>query len=83
VVSARGTFTFVFYICTKLRVWPCLSSGGGGVRPLGTSVTVWPIVPAMDDDERGAVDGMSGKGNLSIRRKRSTVPFVHHKSHMY
>jgi hypothetical protein len=29
----------------------------GGVRlsPLGTSATVWPIVPAPDDKEYGAV----------------------------
>jgi hypothetical protein len=39
----------------------------------------------VDDDECGAVGGMSGKGNRSTRRKEKTFPhrrFVHHKSHM-
>jgi hypothetical protein len=26
-----------------------VSYGGGRLSPLGTSATVWPIVPAMDD----------------------------------
>jgi hypothetical protein len=48
-----------------------------GVRlsPLGTSPTNWPIVPAPDDNECGAVDGMRiGKGNRSTRRKPTPVP---------
>jgi hypothetical protein len=52
---------------------------GFGVRPgpLGTSATVWPIVPAPDDDddECGAVGGMRiGRGNRSTRRKLPPVP---------
>jgi hypothetical protein len=42
--------------------------------PLGTSATIWPIVPALDDDECGAVGGMVGKGNRSTRRKPAPVP---------
>jgi hypothetical protein len=29
------------------------------LSPLGTSATIWPIVPAPDDDECGEVGGMS------------------------
>jgi hypothetical protein len=36
------------------------------LNPLGISVTIWPIVPAMDDDDECvAVVGMSGKENRS------------------
>jgi hypothetical protein len=46
------------------------------LRPLGTSATIWPIVPAPDnnDDGCGAVGGMSGRGNRSTRRKPAPVP---------
>jgi hypothetical protein len=44
------------------------------VSPLGTSATIWPILPAADDDECGVVNGMSRKGNLSTRRKPAIVP---------
>jgi hypothetical protein len=48
----------------------------------GTSATVWPIVPALDDDECGAAGGMIGRGNRSARRKPDPVKFVYHKPHM-
>jgi hypothetical protein len=35
-----------------------VSWGGVRLSPLGTSATNWPIVPAPDDDECGAVGGM-------------------------
>jgi hypothetical protein len=45
------------------------------LSPLGTSATVWPIVPAIDDDEYGSVGGMIiGSENRSARRKRAPVP---------
>jgi hypothetical protein len=34
----------------------------------------WPIVPVPDDDECGAVSGMTGRGNRSTLRKPVTVP---------
>jgi hypothetical protein len=49
----------------------------GGVRlsPLGTSATVWLIVPAPDNDVCGAVGGMRiGRGNRSTRSKPAPVP---------
>jgi hypothetical protein len=40
------------------------------LSPLGTSATIWPIVPAPDDDECGAVGGMRiGRGSRRTRRK--------------
>jgi hypothetical protein len=48
-----------------------------GVRlsPLGTAATVWPTVPAPDDDDCGAIGGMTiGTGNLSTRGKPAPVP---------
>jgi hypothetical protein len=45
------------------------------LSPLGTSATNWPVVPAPDDDECGAVGGMRiGSGNRSTRRKPDPVP---------
>jgi hypothetical protein len=47
------------------------------LRPLGTSNTNLPIVPAPDDDddECGAVGGMRiVRGNRSTRRKPAPVP---------
>jgi hypothetical protein len=36
------------------------SWGGLMLSPLGTSVTIWPIVPALnDDDDSRAVGGMN------------------------
>jgi hypothetical protein len=46
--------------------------------PLGTSATVWSVVPApddIDDDECGTVGGMKiGRGNRSTQRKPAPVP---------
>jgi hypothetical protein len=44
------------------------------LSPLGTSATVWSTVPAADDDECGAVNGIIGKGTQSTRRKPTPVP---------
>jgi hypothetical protein len=47
-----------------------------GVRlsPLGTSATIWPIVPAPDDD-CGAIGGMKiGRGNRRTRKKPAPAP---------
>jgi hypothetical protein len=51
-----------------------VSQGGVRLSPLGTSATIWPIVPVPDDDECGAVGGMRiSRGNLSTRRNPATV----------
>jgi hypothetical protein len=45
------------------------------VSELGRSTTNWPVTPAADDDECGAVGGMRiGKRNRSTRRKPALVP---------
>jgi hypothetical protein len=42
------------------------------LSPLGTSATIWPVVPAADDK---SVGGMKiGRGNRSTRRKSVPVP---------
>jgi hypothetical protein len=49
-----------------------------GVRlsPLGTAVTVWPTVPAPDDDECRAAGGMRiDRENRSTWREPTPVPF--------
>jgi hypothetical protein len=48
---------------------------GGCVKlsPLGTSATAWPIPPVSDDDECGAVGGITGRGNRSTWRKPASV----------
>jgi hypothetical protein len=47
---------------------------------LDTSATIWPIVPAPNDNEFGAVGGMRiGRGNLSSRRKPAPVPLCPQK----
>jgi hypothetical protein len=59
---------------TIVSVPPCTFLGGG-LSPLGTSATIWPIVPGPgDDDECGTVGGMVGKGNQSTWRKPVPVP---------
>jgi hypothetical protein len=50
-----------------------ISWGGVRLSPLGTSATVWPIVPAPDDDDEcGGVGEMTGGENLP------QFQFVHH-----
>jgi hypothetical protein len=50
-----------------------------GLSPLGTSATIWPILPVPDDDNYGKVGGMRiGRRNRSIRRKptRATLSTI-------
>jgi hypothetical protein len=49
---------------------------GAGVQlgPLGTAATNRPIVPAPSDYDDGEIDGMTGRGNRSVRRKPAPVP---------
>jgi hypothetical protein len=50
-------------------------SHGVRLSPLGTTATVWPIVPDPDDDDCGAICGMQiSKGHRSTRRKPALVP---------
>jgi hypothetical protein len=39
------------------------------LKVLGTSATIWPVVPVLSEDESGAIGGMIGRGNRSTRRK--------------
>jgi hypothetical protein len=51
--------------------------GEGGVQlgPPGTSVTVWPTVPAPGDYDDGESGGMKiGRGNRNTRRKPAPAP---------
>jgi hypothetical protein len=44
--------------------------------PFGTAAINWPIVPALGDNDDGEIGGiMIGRGNRSIRRKPTLVPF--------
>jgi hypothetical protein len=37
---------------------------GGSLNPLGMSASIWPIVPASDDDDEcGAIFETTGTGN--------------------
>jgi hypothetical protein len=47
-----------------------------GLSPVGSALTVWPTLPAPnDDDDCGAIGGMKiGRGNRSIWRKAAAVP---------
>jgi hypothetical protein len=49
---------------------------GGGVQldPFGTAATNRPIVPVPGDYDDGEIGGMTGRGNLSTRRKPDPVP---------
>jgi hypothetical protein len=49
---------------------------GGGVQlgPLSTAATNRPIVLAPGDYDVGDIDGMTGRGNRSTRRKPAPVP---------
>jgi hypothetical protein len=54
-----------------------ISWGGLRSSPLCMSATIWPVVPAPDDDddEFGAVAGMRiGKENRNIGRKPAPLP---------
>jgi hypothetical protein len=46
------------------------------LSPLGTSATIGPLnqLRVMDDDEYGALGGMSGRVNQSTRRKPVLAP---------
>jgi hypothetical protein len=47
--------------------------------PLGTSATIWPIVPALDEDERCECRTVGQKGvkrNWSTLREPSAVPLL-------
>jgi hypothetical protein len=47
------------------------------LSPLGTAATVWPVVPAHDDDDYdcGAIsEKRIGRGNQSTRRTPAPVP---------
>jgi hypothetical protein len=49
--------------------------GGAQLGPLGTSATVWLIVPVPGDYDDGEFGGlMIGRGNRSTRRKLSPTP---------
>jgi hypothetical protein len=54
----------IIYLFFSLVSW-----GRVRLSPLGTSATIWPIVPAPNnaDDERGTVDGTSSRGYRSTR----------------
>jgi hypothetical protein len=48
---------------------------GSDLSPLGPAATVWPIVPAPDDSDCGAVGGMQiGRGNRNTLSKQVPVP---------
>jgi hypothetical protein len=51
-----------------------VSWGGVKLSPRGRSDTLWPIVPAPDNDERGTVGGMVGRGNRITRTLPAPVP---------
>jgi hypothetical protein len=62
-----------------IRVWypSHLNVLSHGVRmsQLGTAATVWPAVPAIDDDYCGAIGGIQiRRGNQTTRRKPAKVP---------
>jgi hypothetical protein len=46
-----------------------VSWGGVRLSPLGTSATIWPIVPAPDD-ECGAVGGMRIAKGTEVKKER-------------
>jgi hypothetical protein len=52
-----------------------LVGGGVQLRPLGTAVTAWPIVPATGDYDDGEFGGIKiVRGNRSARRKPAPAP---------
>jgi hypothetical protein len=50
--------------------------------PLGSLPTVWPIVPAPDEDKCGAVDGMIGKVNQSTLGEPFAVQLCSPQTHI-
>jgi hypothetical protein len=74
--------SFIFLLVCTYPVNPFFTSylflvtwGEVRLSPLGTSVTISPIVPASDDDECQAVGGMRiGRGNRITCRKPASVP---------
>jgi hypothetical protein len=47
------------------------------LSPLGIAATLWPIIPAPDDDDDGTIGGMRiGRGNRSTRSKPTEVHSV-------
>jgi hypothetical protein len=52
-------------------------SGGGGWSPIGSTRHCrhqWLIVPAPGDYDDGEIDGMTGRGSRSTRRKPAPMP---------
>jgi hypothetical protein len=60
-------------LCKGMELLLYLS--GARLSPLGMSATIWPIVPAPDDDDEcGLVDGMIGRANRSTLRIPTPEP---------
>jgi hypothetical protein len=79
VCSCYNSGHYPSIILPSISFYFCIIWGAVRMSPLGTSVTIWPIVLAPDDDdddddECGAVGGMIGKGNRSTRRKTTPAP---------
>jgi hypothetical protein len=50
-------------------------SGWSGTKSTSTEASYWPTVPALNNDDCGAISGMNDwQGNWSTRRKPGTVP---------
>jgi hypothetical protein len=71
---------YMQFVCLSLKVWSDrVVWGGVWLSPLGTSATIWPVVPAPfdddddNDDECEAVGGINGRGNRSTRGKPALV----------